>query len=238
MIVKIIFILIILACSIVPNFFIKKTILNINSKSDLSILFLSDLHTRISKYNATKILKAADEVDIVLLGGDTLDRKFNGSSVINMLYSIEKPIYYVLGNHEVGRDDLIEKLDELAKRLEYVELKDLAIYGVDDPLYDTAWTVPIVKDKNKYNILVSHRPEYLDKYKDYDLALTGHAHGGQVRLPIIGGLFAPHQGFFPKYTKGMYKNTFVSTGATTKIQLIVPRIFNRPEYVIINLKNS
>ena len=95
-------------------------------------------------------------------------------------------------------------------------------------------------DSNKFSILLSHRPEYLDLYSKYkfDLILAGHAHGGQIRIPIIGGLYAPNQGWFPKYTKGVYKNEnskmIVSAGLGNSIAPI--RIFDPFEIVIINLK--
>lgn len=95
-------------------------------------------------------------------------------------------------------------------------------------------------DNNKFSILLSHRPEYFDLYSKYkfDLILAGHAHGGQIRVPIIGGLYAPNQGWFPKYTKGVYKNEnskmIVSAGLGNSIAPI--RIFDPFEILVINLK--
>ena len=94
-------------------------------------------------------------------------------------------------------------------------------------------------DNEKFNILLVHRPEYFEKYMDagFDLVLTGHAHGGHARLPIIGAIVAPGQGFFPKFQKGLYKkceqNMFLTSGASKK-KYLVPRYFNRAEVVIIN----
>jgi predicted MPP superfamily phosphohydrolase len=94
-----------------------------------------------------------------------------------------------------------------------------------------------------YKILIAHRPEMIKHYKKYsfNLILSGHAHGGQVRIPgIMNGLYAPHQGLFPKYAGGMYKHGnlthIVSRGLSVNPRL--PRIFNPPELVIISIESS
>jgi len=94
----------------------------------------------------------------------------------------------------------------------------------------------------EYTILLSHRPEYFEIYRKYpfDLVLCGHAHGGQWRIPfLLNGVYAPHQGLFPKYAGGLYKaenmRMIVSRGLARETTYI-PRIFNRPELVIIDLK--
>ena len=91
-------------------------------------------------------------------------------------------------------------------------------------------------------VLLSHRPEYLEMYDQYpvDLCLTGHAHGGQFRLPFIGGVYAPGQGFFPKYTAGLYETDdlemYVGTGVGNSA--IPVRIFNPPEILTIILQKE
>ena len=93
-----------------------------------------------------------------------------------------------------------------------------------------------------FRLLLSHRPEKLRIYAQigFNLVLTGHAHGGQWRLPWIGGLFAPNQGVFPKYTSGLHK-----MGATSMVVSrglgnsgFPLRLFNRPELVVITLKRG
>ena len=93
-------------------------------------------------------------------------------------------------------------------------------------------------------MLLTHRPELIDKYNEYnfDLILSGHAHGGQWRIPfILNGLIAPNQGLLPKYTGGLYKfgnnNMIVSRGLARE-STIIPRLFNRPELVIIDIGNK
>lgn len=95
-------------------------------------------------------------------------------------------------------------------------------------------------DKDKTNVLICHRPELLNIYSKYslDLVLTGHAHGGQFRIPFIGGLYSPHQGKFPKYTSGIHKqnntNLIISRGIGNSSFPI--RLNNRPEIVLVSLK--
>jgi len=139
------------------------------------------------------------------------------------------------------------------------------ICGVDDPdIYmvkndieaDPQWYIRAQTDKvdsfigqleefsaeGGYNILLSHRPEYFELYTEYnfDLVLCGHAHGGQWRIPgILNGLYAPHQGIFPKYAGGQYEAedmTMIVSRGLARETTWVPRIFNRPELVVIELE--
>ncbi len=90
------------------------------------------------------------------------------------------------------------------------------------------------------NILLAHDPTYFEQYKNWgaDLVLSGHIHGGAVRLPFIGGIISPNEKLFPKYDAGLYTEEqhflYVSRGIGTSVERI--RIFNRPELVIINIQ--
>ena len=120
-------------------------------------------------------------------------------------------------------------------------------------LLDTSFTEPeskeahtgeqlnkLVKENDKFKILLSHRPELFDTYSesDVDLVFSGHAHGGQFRIPFIGGVVAPEQGLFPKLTAGIHtKNDtsmIISRGLGNSI--IPVRIFNRPELIVVTLR--
>jgi predicted MPP superfamily phosphohydrolase len=97
-------------------------------------------------------------------------------------------------------------------------------------------------DENAYTILLSHRPELFEVYTEFniDLVFTGHAHGGQFRLPLIGGLYAPNQGLLPEYDSGLYSNAnmnmLVSRGIGNSSFPI--RFNNRPEVILVELKTS
>ena len=90
-----------------------------------------------------------------------------------------------------------------------------------------------------FQLLLSHRPEFMDMYVRYDidLVLSGHAHGGQFRLPFLGGLYAPSQGFFPKYDAGLFEeeNTKMIVSRGIGNSAFPLRFNNRPELVLITL---
>jgi predicted MPP superfamily phosphohydrolase len=95
-------------------------------------------------------------------------------------------------------------------------------------------------EKSDINILLAHRPSYIEHYttQNFDLVFSGHAHGGQIRVPLIGGLLAPDQGILPQYDSGLYKidktNLIVSRGLGNS--LFPQRLFNIPQIILITLK--
>ena len=173
------------------------------------------------------------------------------------------PCYYVSGNHEVYThliDAIKEKLVSYGIRVlegenETVNVGEetIIIGGVDDPIesldkYGRLWEDQLTDcgkalDGEHFSILLSHRPELISYYEEtpFDLVLAGHAHGGQVIVPLlINGLYAPHQGFLPKYAGGEYVmanggKMIVSRGLS---KLVRPRVFNRPELVLVTLLPS
>ena len=98
------------------------------------------------------------------------------------------------------------------------------------------------KRKNEFQILMAHHPFYFKEYTDWgaDLVVSGHVHGGMVRLPGIGGLLSPQAKFFPKYQAGLYKKKdkvmVVSRGLGS--HSIMPRLFNIPEIVFLRLEKE
>lgn len=121
---------------------------------------------------------------------------------------------------------------ELYRETDTAKIKEMA-----DQLAEAQWAHPGV-----FNVLLTHEPQYLEVFDNpgFAVAFTGHAHGGQFRLPVIGGLFAPGQGWFPKYTAGVYQGKWtqmvVSRGLGNSTFPI--RLFNRPELVIVTLKRK
>ena len=172
------------------------------------------------------------------------------------------PVYYVSGNHEsrvVEYEALkkglievgVEVMENRKVRID-CEGEHITLLGIIDPTFQDEHfpedeksiarraIEELQEESDGYTVLLSHRPELFDLYVDtgMDLVFTSHAHGGQFRLPFIGGIIAPHQGFFPEYdggqfTKG-YTTMMVSRGVGNSI--IPIRFNNRPEIVLVSLK--
>ena len=200
-----------------------------------------------------------EDPDAVLLAGDIVDDERPRDAAKAFLQAVTQkyPTYCVLGNHEF-RIPAPEEVKDWARDLgvtvldgtgETVTLNDetVRICGVDDPACGTlSWqsqfdtVCRMAQDTDTYTILLSHRPERTNEYTNspFDLVVSGHAHGGQVRIPLLlpGGLIAPGQGLFPAYTSGLHElegtTLLVSRGLCRNG---IPRVFNRPELVIIDV---
>lgn len=218
------------------------------------IVFIADYHSN-QGYGILNILKdECSDADFIFLGGDIVDDKAK-DYYEDELFSVlnDKKIFYTLGNHEVRRSDLNELIKYFKDKTIFleranspIEIDNLSIYGIYDITVnkeDFLYSLDDFKnriDKDRFNILLVHRPEYFSLYKEskFDLVLTGHAHGGHFRFPFIGGIVAPGQGLFPKFQAGLYEENgckmFLTTGASKKWYYI-PRFLNKPEVVIINL---
>ncbi len=202
--------------------------------------------------------------DAVLLCGDIFDDVQGDKNANIFVDSIAKKYktYYVSGNHEWWSGRMQNMFDSLADKGVVilrgstnkltVDNETIFISGIDDPEVDvygsnyTSWKDQLEKtgeelEKNNFNLLLAHRPELAEKYfeYDFDLVLAGHAHGGQFRIPfIMNGFYAPNQGFFPELAGGIYdfdgRKMIVSRGLA-KESTRIPRVFNRPELVFVNL---
>ena len=223
------------------------------------IAHISDLHNaQFGKDNAALIKKLRDEKpDIIAITGDSVDSRHTNFEIT--LKFIEQAMgiaqcYFVVGNHESRFEE--DEYQSFEKRLldfgvivlhtETVNIErggeKITVCGVDDPVFDENFSENLKNCavNDNFTVLLSHRPESFDEYVEngYNLVLSGHAHGGQFRLPFLGGVFAPAQGAFPEYDSGMYTdgktNMVVSRGIGNS--LIPIRINNCPEIVIIDLK--
>ena len=164
------------------------------------------------------------------------------------------PIYYVSGNHEIYYKRFIKLKKILAKlNIKVLENKSVSLklknninlIGINDISYNKKNIEKVIKSlikENEYNILLSHRPEIFEKYVEskVDLVFTGHAHGGQFRIPLIGGVYAPGQGIFPKYTSGVYEKneTKMIVNRALGDSGIVIRINNMRDIVLVTLKSK
>jgi len=222
------------------------------------IVHISDLHNAsFGKGNENLIaLLQSTHPDAIVITGDLIDSR--RTDVDTALHFVTHalaiaPVYYASGNHEARIDYASLKvhlldlgvcvldnesvlLDREAQHIEFVGLSDPAFSGKKCFL---GGMKEILQEKEVYTILLSHRPEYFADYvsSGADLVFSGHAHGGQFRLPWIGGLFAPGQGFLPKYDSGLYHAEkaimVVSRGLGNSILPI--RIGNPPELIVVNL---
>ena len=233
------------------------------------IAHISDLHNAELGDSNEKLLSMLREAesDIIAITGDLIDSR-NTNIEVALAFAEEAmkiaPCYYVTGNHEAR----VSEYDELKAGLEAagvvvlenerteIELSGeaITILGVDDPSFNTDYlfgdSASVVSNTlaeistvdDGFTVLLSHRPELFDTYVacGMDLTLSGHAHGGQFRLPFVGGLVAPNQGLFPKYDSGLYTsgstNMIVSRGIGNS--LLPFRFNNRPEVILIELKSS
>lgn len=224
------------------------------------IAHVSDLHNAEFGKNNEKLLALLRQAqpDIITITGDLIDSR-NTKIDVAVSFAAEAvkiaPCYYVTGNHEarVSEYALLEQqlmdagVTVLRGQSQILERngQQIAIAGVDDPSFSghTAFSQSLSRlSEDGFTLLLSHRPEFFDLYcqNDYDLVLSGHAHGGQFRIPFLGGLIAPGQGFFPVYDSGIYSdsdtNLVVSRGLGNS--LFPFRLNNPPEVILITLKTQ
>ena len=228
-----------------------------NIKSDTThskcFVLVSDLHD----FPNEPIIDALNKIkaDAILIPGDFIhnsDLYKRGIEFLSMASAIA-PTFYTLGNHEMKfNGDIISLTRNTGARLlnnESVVIDGINIGGLTTgykkgysqkrlgktPPPDLEW-LKSYSEEDGFKLLLSHHPEYYEPYikgLPIDLTLSGHAHGGQIRL-LGRGIIAPGQGFFPKYTRGIYDGRLlVSAGVGN--QFIVPRIFNPGELIIINI---
>ncbi|SFC57132.1 hypothetical protein SAMN04488102_11112 [Alkalibacterium subtropicum] len=232
-----------------------------------TVVQVSDLHNKDFHGELIPKIEEADP-NIIVVTGDLIDRNRTdlafAEAFLEEVMTLA-PVYFVSGNHEVASGnypELREIIDQTgvlnlddASRVLTQDNEQINLLGLADPLtmqlddvIEEGSESGVIKqtieeistdDPERFDLLLSHRPELFDMYEEagIDLVLTGHAHGGQIRLPFIGGLFAPSQGFFPDYTDGRYvedeTTMILSRGLGNSIFPL--RVFNRPELVVITL---
>ena len=239
-----------------------------NEFNNYKIIQISDFHNNTSSKLTKKIVEKIknQKPNIIVITGDLIDStKTNVDIAIDMIKEIIEiaPVYYVTGNHEARTneyDNLKSQMIELGVKILENEAQEIQlnnstinILGINDPSFYKESDIldsKIVKNnmeniqynEDNFTILLSHRPEVFKIYveKNIDLVFTGHAHGGQIRLPFIGGIIAPNQGTFPEYTDGIYreKDTTMVVSRGIGNSIIPFRVNNRPELMIVELKSN
>lgn len=226
------------------------------------ILQISDLHNaNFGKNNETLIRTISDaKPDMIVITGDIVDsHRTDYEHAIHVAEAAAEiaPTYYVPGNHE-ARIGSFGKLSQLLSDAGVTVLRNqlirinrdgqhFYIIGLEDQTFTLrqhAETLEVIKGlsptDSPYIILLSHRPELFNVYvkSNVDLVLSGHAHGGQFRIPFIGGVFAPGQGFFPTYDAGQFNsgNTTMIVSRGLGNSLFPIRFNNPPELVLIELQ--
>lgn len=242
---------------------------NINTNIDKTIVQLSDLHSKpfkkvINYLNSIKPDIIVITGDYINDKGKNLDKMLEFGK---MLVEIS-PVVYITGNHERRLDyfdDLMQKLKGIGFTVllnEIVAIEDVNILGLDEnqanfddyvarrngtfKYKDMSPYFKLLDEKNGFKLVLSHFPENFEGVKennysqyDFDIQLSGHAHGGQFIMPFVGPLFSPGQGIFPKYARGSFGD---------KPKLIVSRglgnaefpfrLFNHPEIIVLDLKKA
>jgi len=251
--------------SILINTYLLRTPL-LKEQSGIRIVLISDLHSGIYGKEQEILIDAIKiaEPDLIILSDDIYDSiiSMKGTDLLLSGISGAAPVFYVTGNHEYQsrniktiREKLVSyKVNTLSDTYTKVKIRnnEIILAGIEDikkkiyekPDYNQIESMEKAFRKLDeiplYKILIAHRPENIENYKkfSFDLVLSGHTHGGQIIIPnLINGLFAPNQGFFPKYAGGIYTHGklthIVSRGLSKKFML--PRIGNPLELVIIEL---
>lgn len=230
------------------------------------IVQISDLHdAQIGENNEKLVAMTAEaEPDCIVLTGDFVDSsRFHPERSLFVAEALVKiaPVYYVSGNHEaILPDEDYQALTDGLRALGVCVLEDesaeltrggqsIRLIGLTDIGFHPG-TLEEKKDalrtalsallpEDEFSVTLAHRPELMDVYTECGapLVLSGHAHGGQIRLPGIGGLIAPGQGLFPKYTEGKYEENdttlVVSRGIGNSVLPL--RVNDRPQIVVVQL---
>ena len=222
----------------------------------VTIVQISDLHNAEFGKGQEELLSKIEqcEPDMIAVTGDLIDS--NRTDVDIAMEFIEgavklAPVYFVTGNHEIWAQAAYEELAERMETAGVVLLdsqlceieKDgdrISLQGVKDASTVIKENVGAAADEEPaFTILLAHRPELFDAYveADMNLVLTGHAHGGQFRIPFIGGLIAPDQGLFPQYDEGMFveNNTHMIVSRGLGNSVFPFRVNHRPEIVVVRL---
>lgn len=234
-----------------------------------TIAHVSDYHNSFFGFRATHVLRKirALKAEVIFFTGDIIDRRTpnlkRAKRFIDDLSDIA-PVYYVTGNHEIHYDDFNalynyigaskwqnismngRVLERYGDSITLLGMNDLWFYGDEESLEIFEHFRNALNRKvdgvTGFKMLLSHRPELMQMYVDagVNVVFSGHAHGGQFRLPIIKGLYAPHQGINPKYSEGVHTihDTTLHISRGLGNSRFPFRLFNHPEVIKVTLRKK
>lgn len=228
----------------------------ISDDGGIRIAQVSDLHGCAYGKDMKTLIDAIDEQspDIVAMTGDIYDDILDNRNTRTFLKQIAQkyPCYYVAGNHEFYSADWQDNRAEAESfgitvlESENISIGEIMLCGAAasaDGSINWVDCVDICAENTEgYSVLLYHFPEKIDycrAFGRFDLILCGHAHGGQWRIPgLLNGLYAPGEGLFPQYAGGRYDFpdcTMIVSRGLSRVKEKIPRIFNNPELVIIDI---
>lgn len=228
---------------------------------NLRLVVLSDLHNKEFGEKNIELVERVKRLspDLILLAGDMVNKSEDRTDVaVDLCSQLAEiaPVYYGIGNHEgnmmyvnglridgqlreVGAKVLINQSEDIVVQDTAVSIGSVSTSVLDYDEYSAPFVAEF-EQKDTLKILIAHCPDlFYEKMADVnvDLSVAGHFHGGQVRLPIVGGVYAIGHGFFPKYCNGMFTlangKLFVTRGLGNSHK--IPRINNRPEIAVIDV---
>lgn len=227
------------------------------SLNGYKIVHVSDLHNKEFGKDSSRLISliSAQKPDMIIISGDLVDsRRTDIEAALTFASKAVEiaPTYYSTGNHEERFDDntmayWLSSLEEIGVRVleneaetVYVNNESFVIYGLKD---GSEWDVSdVFGDTDKLKLMIAHKPHFIERYSTWnpDLVFSGHVHGGQIRIPFLGGLLSSERIFFPKYCEGVHKvnNTTLVISRGLGNSIIPIRINNRPELVVVTLESE
>lgn len=229
------------------------------------IVQISDLHNATFGKNQTSLIEKvkAAKPEAVFLTGDLIDsNRYDLQESLTLVDALVEfsDVYFVIGNHEVAINEIDEITEALETRGVTVLMNETAVWekggeaiqiaGLNDPLLNEEvleddfirQSIDETELTDAFTLMLSHRPEVFNVYveKGIDVVFSGHAHGGQIRIPGIGGVLAPGQGWFPEMTKGVFRkeNTQLVLSRGLGNSGFPLRVLNLPEIVVVTLEKE
>ncbi len=229
--------------------------------TEFTIIQISDLHNKVFRNNNEELIRTVNQINanIVVITGDLIDRRTKNLKdvlyFVQKITTVHKNVFYVSGNHEWGNPLGKKLLDGLKERNVIIldnkntEIMDgrsvINLAGVADVTtkQDNLKKALQGLNKEQFTLLLSHNPCVIKKIESQsvDLILSGHTHGGQVRIPLIGALVVPDQGLFPQYDKGSFnlgvnRYLYIDSGLGTSRLPI--RFLNQSQFSLIKITNN